>query len=104
MVAHKFCPHSFRAKSSGFAKILHKFFSLGLLSPQLLALARGGPKFIQPTLASSNLLFKKHFFKNIYFKIFISKLLISKKIISKNFISKNFIYKKELFKNNPLTA
>lgn len=60
MVAQKFGPHSFRAKSSSFAKIFHKFFSLGLLSPQLLVLARGGPKFIQPTRASSDLLFKNH--------------------------------------------
>lgn len=62
MVAQKFCPHSFRAKSSSFAKIFHKLFDLGLLSPQLLVLARGGPKFIQPTLASSDLLFQKDFF------------------------------------------
>lgn len=75
MVARKFCTPSFRAKSSSFTKKFHKFSNLGLLSPQLLVLAWGGPKFIQPTLASSHLLF-----------------------ISKRFIQKEFCFlKKRIF-------
>jgi hypothetical protein len=62
MVARKFCPHSFRARSSSLAKKFTNFFSFGLHYPQLLVLARGGPKFIQPALTSSQLFFPKDFF------------------------------------------
>jgi hypothetical protein len=64
---------------------------LGLLSLQLLVLARGGPKFIQPTLASSHLFFQKDLFQKEFLQI---------DLFQKEFFSKD-LFQKDFFKNDP---